>query len=170
MYMEDGTNEIVSNMMMLIVQNESDRDLQLAHINLTYEDFVAEFEVTNLPAGKSVVVLEKNRRAYTDQAYQKAAMEDVIFFQEPMSLREDLVQIHGGEGYLDVKNVTDAPLGPMYVYYKNSATDLFYGGITYRAKILEGIRPGETIRVAAGHYGPDTSTVLWVQVQESVEE
>jgi hypothetical protein len=170
MYMEDGTNEIVSDMMMLIVQNQSEKDLQLANINLTYADFVAEFEVTNLPAGQSVVVLEKNRRAYTDLAYEEASIENVIFFRDPMSVREDLVEIRGGEGYLDVKNITDEPLGMMYIYYKNSATDIYYGGITYRAKITEAIRPGETLRVAAGHYAPSASTVLWVQVPESVEQ
>lgn len=58
-YMEDGSNEIVSNIMMVVLKNTTEKDLQLARIELTFSDFSAKFEVTNLPAGASVVLLEK---------------------------------------------------------------------------------------------------------------
>lgn len=170
MYMEDGTNEVVSGAMMVIFRNSSQQDLQLARLKLTYADFVAEFEVTNIPAGESVVALEKNRREYTEKAYQNASVEDVIFFSEPMSLREDQLKISGGEGYLDVKNITDKPIKLVYVYYKNSASDILYGGITYRTKIADGIQPGETLRVAAGHYSPENCRIMMVQIEENVIE
>ena len=63
-FMEDGTDDVVSNLMMLILKNTGEKDLQLARINLHYADFVANFEVTNLPAGESVVLLERNRHEY----------------------------------------------------------------------------------------------------------
>lgn len=50
-YMEDGSNEVVQDVMMLQVRNTSEQDLQLARIRVHYADFTAEFEVTNLPAG-----------------------------------------------------------------------------------------------------------------------
>lgn len=58
-YMEDGSDETVVDVMMLILENTSGQDLQLARIDVTYTDFTAEFEVTNLPAGEKVVLLEK---------------------------------------------------------------------------------------------------------------
>ena len=42
-YMEDGSDRIVSNMMMLLVKNTTGKDLQLARISVVYEDFTAEF-------------------------------------------------------------------------------------------------------------------------------
>lgn len=169
-FMEDGSDDAVSDIMMVILRNESDRDLQLAHIELAYPDFSAEFEATNLPAGESVVLLEKNRIAYTDADYQGVITENVAFFSEPMSVMEDRVQITGENGYLNVKNISDQPLGLTYIYYKNSASDIFYGGITYRTKIEEGIKPGETVKVAAGHYSPQNSKILQVQFAEEVTE
>ena len=44
-YMEDGSDEIVSNMLMLIVKNTGTQDLQLARITLQYSSFLADFEV-----------------------------------------------------------------------------------------------------------------------------
>ena len=170
MYMEDGTNDPVSDLMMLIVRNDSDKDLQLARIKLTYSDATAEFEVTNLPAGQSLVALEKKRKEYTADPYQDISVEDVVFFAEPMSLQEDQVKIEGGAGYMNVTNISQSPLGLMYVYYKNSATDLLYGGITYRAKIEEGLQPGETIRVSTGHYHPDNCKIVQVQISEAAAE
>lgn len=167
MFMEDGTNDLVTGAMMIILRNTSDKDLQLARIKLPFDDYVAEFEVTNIPAGESVVALEKNRREYTDKPYQEASAQDVIFFTEPMSIQENQLKITGGDGYLDVKNISDTAVGLVYLYYKNSATDLLYGGITYRAKIADGIQPGQTMRVAAGHYSPTTCRVMMVQIEDT---
>ena len=60
-YMEDGSDEVLSGVMMIVLENNSEKDLQLARIYITYSDETAEFEVTNLPAGEKAVLLEKNR-------------------------------------------------------------------------------------------------------------
>lgn len=167
MFMEDGTNDTVSDIMMVVVRNDTSADLQLARLEVVFEDAVAEFQITNLPAGKSVVVLEKSRMAYSDEPYQLMKINDVVFFQEPMSLCQNRVQITGGKGYLEVENVTDMDLGAMYVYFKNSASDgMLYGGITYRTKVEPGLKAGETLRVLSGHYDPDTTTILLVQIAD----
>jgi hypothetical protein len=166
-YMEDGTDEVVSNMMMLILKNTSDSDLQLARVVLHYGDFDALFETTNLPAGQSVVLLERNRHEYVSEAFVSAELQNVLFFSEPMSLMEDKFSISGGNGYLDVTNISDTDItGEVFVYYKNSATDLLYGGITYRVRLSGGISAGETVRVMTSHYHPDRCTILMVSCSE----
>lgn len=166
-FMEDGTDEIVSNMMMMILKNTGEKDLQLARINLHYADFVANFEVTNLPAGESVVLLERNRHEYVNQDILSAEALDLVYFSEPMSLLEDKVSLSGGDGYIEVTNITDTDItGECFVYYKNSASDLLYGGITYRARLSDGIRAGETLRVLTNHYHPDRCTILMVTYSE----
>lgn len=162
-YMEDGSDEIVSGVMMIILENTSDRDLQLARIEVVYEDFTAAFEVTNLPVGQSVVLLEKSRSGMPAENYQRIDIKNVVFFDEPMTMMEDVLEITGGNGYLDVKNISGEDLtGEIFIYYKNSASDLLYGGITYRARIDSGVGAGETIRILTGHYSEGNSRILHV--------
>lgn len=168
-YMEDGSDEFVEDVLMLVLKNDGDNALQLARINLQYSDFTANFEVTNLPAGQSVVLLEKNRHAYVAESYSRATAENVSFFQEPMSLKEDMVEITGTKGAIMVENLTDEPLGEVYIYYKNSAVDLLYGGITYRARVEPGLKPGRSYTVMTNHYYPNSCTILDVQIMP-VEE
>ena len=163
-YMEDGSDEVVTGLLMIILKNDSPQDLQLARLQLKYTDFVAQFEVTNLPSGQSVVLLEKNRHSYVEGDFLSASMDDVVFFQEPMSLQEDQLKISGEKGSICVENLTDEPLGEMYIYYKNSAADILYGGITYRARVDGRLEAKEIRSVLTRHYNPDTCTIVNVQI------
>lgn len=166
-YMEDGTDDIVSNMMMLIVENTGAQDLQLARIDLQYSNFVANFEVTNLPVGKKIVLLEKNRHDYVAEMPLTASVKDVVTFSQPMSLLEDKISLSGGDGYLEITNISGADLtGELFIYYKNSASDLLYGGITYRVRITDAIPAGQTIRVMTMHYHPDRCSIMMVNYVE----
>lgn len=169
-FMEDGSDEVVSNTLMLILRNDNILDLQLARIELRYADFTAEFEVTNLPAGESVVLLEKNRHAYVEEEPYYMGAENVVFFQEEMGLHEDTLKLSGTRGSITVENLSDSTLGEIYVYYKNSAVDLLYGGITYRARVDAGLAPGEATTVMTGHYNPDTCTIINVQIAPASDQ
>lgn len=162
-YMEDGSDEMVSDVMMMILTNTTSDDLQLARIYVHYSDFVAEFEVTNLPSQASVVLLEKNRHPMVEQEHKMINVENVVFFPSAMSLMTDTFQIVGGNGYLDITNISDtATSGNVFIYYKNSASDLLYGGITYRVRIENTIQPGETVRVTTKHYRPENCRLIMV--------
>lgn len=166
-YMEDGSNETVSGVMMLIVSNSSENDLQLADITLTYPDADYVFEVTNLPAGASAVLLERDRQSAPDGIPESTSVANLVFFQEPMSPHEDIFEISGMEGMLNVKNISDGDIdGDIYVYYKYSSSDLYYGGITFRAKVEGGLAAGEIRQISTGHYDPDSCTILAVTYTE----
>lgn len=163
MYMEDGTNEPVSDVMMLILENTAAEDLQLARISIAYTDFTAEFELTNLPAGEKVVLLEQNRHPAPTGDYLSIETRNVLFFPETMSLQEDRIRIGGSNGMLELTNISDEDItGDIYIYYKNSARDLLYGGITYRVSVKGGLKAGESNRVVAGHYTPDNCRFVLV--------
>lgn len=164
-YMEDGSNEEISDVLMIILENKGETDLQLARISLEYADFTAHFEVTNLPAGQSAVLLEKERHEYVDAPYYGAKTENLVFFSEEMKLLEDKLKITGSSGSLTVENLTDEELGEIYIYYKNSAADgLFYGGITYRARVEAGLKPGKQATVMTSHYYPNACTIVDVKI------
>ena len=163
MFMEDGTNDIVSDVMMILLENTSDEDLQLARISIEYSDFTAEFEVTNLPGGEMVVALEKNRQPKPAEKYQAIGTKNVVFFPEAMDLQEARIRITGANGSLEVENISGEDItGDIYIYYKNSASDLLYGGITYRVTLKGGLAAGEKTRVIAGHYTLNGSRILMV--------
>lgn len=166
-YMEDGTDEVVSDVMMLVLENTASEDLQLARIYLQYADFTAEFEVTNIPSGAKLVALERNRHPETAEKYQSVEVRNLVFFQEPMGLSQERIRITGTNGSLIVENISGQDIaGDIYIYYKNSATDLLYGGITYRVSLRGGLAAGESSGVIAGHYSPDNSRILWVDCGE----
>ena len=163
MYMEDGTNETVADVMMVILENMGDQDLQLARINIEYSGFTAEFEVTNLPAGEKAVLLEKNRHGAMAEEYENIQIKNLVHFPEPMSLQEDRIRIEGHEGTLNVTNISGEDIsGDIYIYYKHSASDLLYGGITFRVAVRGGLKAGQSSQVIAGHYAPDTCRILQV--------
>lgn len=166
-YMEDGSDEIVSDVLMIILENTSEQDLQLARIDIRYPDFTAEFEATNLPAGEKAVLLEKNRHSMPEAASTSIESRNVSFFQTPMTVMEDTFEITGGNGYLDVKNISGSAIGgKVYVYYKHTASDMLYGGITFRAAVDQSIAAGETIRVLTNHYTAENSCILAVTCSE----
>jgi hypothetical protein len=166
-FMEDGSDEIVSDVMMLVLENISAQDLQLARIDIRYPEFTAEFEVTNLPAGEKAVLLEKNRHSMPEEEYTSIESRNIAFFETPMTLMQDTFEITGGNGYLDVKNISGSATGSkVHVYYKHAASDLLYGGITFRATVNQSIAPGETIRILTNHYTAENSRILSVTCAE----
>jgi len=162
-YMEDGTDEPVSDGRIIILENTSGEDLQLARISLGYGGVTADFKVTNLPAGEKVVALEKNRHPEVSGEYLSVQAKNVVFFPENMGLQEDRIRIEGANGTLTVTNISGGDIpGDIYIYYKNSATDLLYGGITYRVAVRGGLKAGDSTTVIAGHYTPDNSRLVQV--------
>ena len=163
-YMEDGTDEIVSGIMMIVVTNHSENTLQYAEIKVSGEDSEASFSLSTLMPGASAVVLEKNRLKFKESdKYTTATAENVTFFSEDLSLHEDVLKIQPLDGALNVTNISDKDIsGEVIIYYKNSAADMFYGGITYRARVEGGLKAGETKQVMTNHFSAKGSTILFV--------
>lgn len=161
-YMEDGSNEVVNGLMSVLIENTSDKDLQLARITLNYEESY-QFEVTNLPAGSSAILLEKNRKPMPEGSLVTAIAENVAFFQESMDTYDDMFKISGMDGALNVKNISSNDInGNIYVYYKYIADDTYYGGITFRTKVEGGLKAGEIHQVMTGHFDPDNCKITMV--------
>ncbi len=163
-FMEDGSDNPVTDVMMVVVENQSGRDLQLARIHLEYSDFTAVFHVTNLPSGASAMVLEQNAHKAVDESYKSLRVEDMVYFQEPMSLKKDLFEYSLSNGSIQVTNKSDTDIaGDIYVAYKNYSEEMYRGGITYRAKLEGGLKAGESKQVSAAHFDTEFSKLLSIQ-------
>ncbi len=166
-FMEDGSNEVVSNVLSIEVTNNNENDLQLARFEIGYDEKTYQFEVTNLPAGSSAILIEKNRESFPDGEMITVAANNIAFFNEPMDIHEDVVDISGMKGALNVKNISSSDIaGDIYIYYKYITDDVYYGGITFRTKVSGGLKSGELKQVMTGHYNPDTCKITMVTYGE----
>ncbi len=161
-FMEDGSDKVVADVLMVILENTSDKALQYARLTLDYGDVQAKFSITNIPAGQRVVLLESGRMEYRKEEPMSATVDDALFV-EAFDLYEDVFEITGTRGNITVRNISgEAVSGDIYVYYKNTSKDLLYGGITYRARLEGGLAPGESKQILAGHYNPSGSVILMI--------
>ena len=165
-YMEDGSDEVVSGILMIIVSNTTNTTLQYGKISLKAGETDAIFELTTLPAGKSAVLLEKSRLEYDKTIlYTDAKAENTAFFQQEPSLMEDRVKLQLLDGVINVTNISDKDIdGEIVIYYKNAASDLYYGGITYRSRVAGGLKAGQTQQIAGAHASKTGSAAMFVQI------
>ena len=166
-YMEDGSEEIVSGIFSVTVHNPTDRDLQLTRFTMEFQNFTAHFEATNLPAGGTAILLEKDRLNYTEVPLLSVQVENTAFFTENMTLQQDVVEISGLPGAINVKNISQSDIsGTVYIYYKHRSGDTYYGGITYVTKVQGGLKAGEVKQIIASHFVPNSCQVVAVTISQ----
>ena len=166
LYMEDGSNKVVSNVMMIVVRNNGQQDIQWAAFTAVSGAETYRFQLTNLAAGEQVVLLDLDQKK-ADGYLTSAAMDQIVLFSEPMSLYENTIQISGMNGMLNVKNISDTDIaGDVYIYYKYAAQDLYYGGVTFRVRVEGGLKAGEIRQVLAQHYTEKGCAFVQVTIHE----
>ena len=165
-YMEDGTDEIVSNVLMVIVRNDGQQDIQYAEITVPTSGAEAKFSLSTLPVGESIVLLEQNRMVWSDdENYTSAAAQNIALFTDSMDLCEDLISIQALDGVVNITNISGADIsGDIVIYYKNASSDLLYGGITYRVRLEGGLKADEIRQITASHFSENGSRIMFVTV------
>ncbi|MBR6610290.1 MAG: hypothetical protein IKK99_08760 [Oscillospiraceae bacterium] len=165
-YMEDGSDEVVSGVLMMVVKNTGDKTVQYAKITLETGETDGLFELTTLPPSQSVVLLEQTRMSYDkNTAYTTATTENLALFSAEPSLMTDKLELQVLDGVINVTNISDNDIdGEIVVYYKNSATELYYGGITYRSRITGGLKAGEIRQVVGAHLSKSGTAIMFVTI------
>ncbi len=163
-YMEDGSDELVENVLRLTVTNTGDEYIQYAEI--TVGD--AFFTLSTLMPGETCVVLEQNRMPYEDNAvYGAISGQNIALFQQEPTLCEDKLSIQTLDGCLNITNISGSDIaGDVVIYYKNYAGDLYYGGITYRVRLTGGMKANEIKQIMVNHFDAEGSKVVFVTVGE----
>lgn len=166
-FVEDGSNDAVSQILMIVVKNTSTQTVQYAQIELTDGNTTAYFTLSTLPPGESALLMEKNRMPYADgESLTQIKISNVALFAQEPDLREDLVKVQALDGVLNVTNISGQDIaGNVVIYYKNASSDMLYGGITYRTTISGGIKAGEVKQIVAGHFSKNGSRIMWITVE-----
>ena len=165
--MEDGSDEATKNRTAMLITNNSDQRLQVALIDFQVNsNETASFKVTNLPAGTSTLVLESNKREFSDKDTYTYGNAATGYMDQP-TLEEDKVELKTENGKITLKNKTDKELKTVYVYYKYMQIGGAYlGGITYRTP-FENVGAGKEAEAVAAHFNPDSSQIMGVQILDN---
>lgn len=163
-FMEDRTDEVVSGVLAIRVKNTGGEYIQTMNITLVAGNTQAQFSLSTLFPGESVIVLEKNRMAYSSApAFTEAKADAVALFDAHPGFCDDRLKIQCMDGVINVSNISGEDItDDIFVYYKNYVDGIYYGGITYRIRIQGGLKAGEIRQGSAAHFNPDNSTVVFV--------
>ena len=162
-FIEDGSDEATKNVTAMLITNNSDQMLQVALID---SNETASFKVTNLPAGTSTLVLESNKREFSDKDTYTYGNAATGYMDQP-TLEEDKVELKTENGKITLKNKTDKELKRVYVYYKYvQIGGAYFGGITYRTP-FENVGAGKEAEAVAAHFNPDSSQIMGVQILDN---
>lgn len=162
-YLEDGSDEIVSNVMALQVKNETEESIQLADMSVAdAEGNNYEFRITTLLPGQEMLILENNRVAYDETTeIVSAEITSLALFSEEPDLHENLFDIQTADNLITIKNISEETISAARVCYKNISGDIYIGGITYTVSIPE-LAPGESVDLPTRHFTEDASEVVFV--------
>lgn len=164
-FVENGSDKEVSNILALEVKNTSKKDLQYGQIKLKINNKkTATFDLTNLPAGKTVTVIESTGSiSYNigdSYKYEEATYASV----DKLPMSENKVKVSTNGSDIIVENISNKDLGTVYVYYKNTKDNSYLGGITYRAK-FKNVEKGKNYTASTSHFS-DSSKIVMVDTEK----
>lgn len=164
-FVENGSDKKVSNILALEVKNTSKKDLQYGQIKLQINNKkTATFDLTNLPAGKTVTVIEStgsiSYNSGDSYKYEEATYASV----DKLPMSENKVKVSTNGSDITVQNISNKDLGTVYVYYKNTKDNSYLGGITYRAK-FENVEKGKNYTASTSHFS-DSSKIVMVDTEK----
>ena len=161
-YVEDGSDEPVSDVFCIFVKNNGDSDVEYAHIALSRGSESYEFDISTLPAGETVQALELSRQSEPENTAQLTGAVTLFApFEEPISMHDDMFEITTNGNAVTVKNLTDTDFSQVYLCYKNANGDALVGGISYRCTI-GALAAGESKSGATSHLSEGASRLMFV--------
>lgn len=162
-FVEDGSDDIVSDVCAITVRNNAENTVQYAELSMNIGGESYCFKLSTLPQGKSVQLLELSRQPMPESsADMTAALTSYASFDPEPSLCEDVFSIDTQDTAITITNISGSDItGQIYVYYKSAYGDLYIGGITYRTGV-SGLAAGESTTLYASHYSTAYSRIMFV--------
>ena len=158
-YVEDGRDELVTNVAAILVTNRSGKFLDLATLTFDIDGREALFRVTGLPAGRSAWVLEANRMTATNSS-TFTFVDMATGFRDNVISSSDKLSITCVGNMLTATNVSGDKLENVFVYYRVLHSDGNYlGGITYVIDFGT-LEPGASIEKLAGHFSAEDARIV----------
>lgn len=161
-YLEDGSEEAVTDVAALVLENTGTIGIEYAQIILEQNGRELSFDATYIPPKSTILLLEETKQPYSAAPVTACRCRTVIpgvfdKAERTVSVRET------GMCTLEVTNLTDQPLSDIHIYYKHheGGNDLYVGGITY-STVIPALEPGETRPVTPYRYASGYAQVVAV--------
>jgi hypothetical protein len=166
---EDGSFDQKENVFALKVKNYSVKDLQLIRIEIKSDVKDYYFEITTLPSGESITVLEKSGATIAQtEKIQSVKAKNIAFFNKEMSLHSAIFQLTPLDKVMNIMNISDKDISSdVYVYYKKvDQNGNLFGGITFRSNAGP-LKSGEMKQIPTSAFSrSDSKAVFITYVQE----
>lgn len=162
LFVEDGSDETVSDVFCIRVKNTGEQDVQYAHITLSRSGESYEFDISTLPAGQTVQALELSRQALPEKPEELTAAVVAVRRDSASRCpcRRTCSTSPRSRTPSPLPTAATAPCRRCMCTTKTPAATCCWGGITYRVGLTD-LGPGETQSCYAGHFF-DGSRLLFV--------
>ena len=171
-YFEDGSDEDVTNVLAIVVENIREDWVENADLTLTCGEETAHFSVSALPGHRSAILLEQDRMTYTD-GMQLGSPVCTFCTNNMDGKNVDFSADFSLEPYegdvLVFRNISGHDFeGDAVLYYKSVAPYgkegelLFIGGVAYACRFEGPIATGEMRQAKPAHYTVGGSAILFM--------
>lgn len=146
------------------LENISSKDLEYSVLKCTANGTPVTFKITALLSGKKAVAVCNEDIKYEKNIDLKDwSLEDKAFYASRMSIDEKVFKVQTQTGAIKVTNVSDKDIdGKIYICYKKSQHGIYFADETFRVKIENGIKAGETVAVPANRFTQGTHEIIFI--------
>lgn len=162
-FVEDGSDEEIQNVAAVILENKSDKALELIKMTIYQGDEVLNFTAANVPSGSTVIAQEEHRKEFQKENYADCSVQVAYLDEFPME--DDKIEIVENEnGSLTVKNISGEDIPCVRIFYKYylESENVYVGGITYNVK-LNDLKKDNELTIRPSHYAAGKSKVVMVR-------
>lgn len=158
-YLEDGSNNPVTDVAALWITNCSQHPIQQGAVVLEIDQEQYVFEIFAVPPGECVFVCESERKQFTNMTITACsgwAVEDTWPAIQGLFTISEI-----GMDTLEIKNLTDQMVPHIQLLYKSydQESNVYIGGICHTLEVLS-LRPGESRTVTPYRYVRGYSRVV----------
>ncbi len=165
-FLEDGSDEELAGIAALLLENTGTVGIEYTQVVMEQAGRQLIFDATYIPPRGKVLILEKNRAAYSTATVESSRCR--VLIPGSFDWEKERIRVEPGEGFsLKVTNLTEETLRYVRIFYKqyDGTEDLHIGGITLSA-VLPQLKPGETRNVTPYRYAGGYSSIVAVVVEE----
>ena len=167
LFFEDGSDKEVSNVTAIVLTNRGSTCVEYVNITMQRDGTQLRFVGSTLEAGDTMIILEADRKKFQNGEYKNCTAE--ISTIAKLTMSEGLLRVEENEkGGLLVTNLTDKDIPCVRIFYKYymDDVDVYVGGITYTAKILDLAAEGSVV-VKPSHYYSGFSKILMIKTYDT---
>lgn len=164
-YLEDGTDESVTNVAALLLYNSGTIGIEYVQIVVFQDGKELSFDATYIPPKGTILILESSRAPFSETAVDECRCRTLIPGSFDWSAGQILVET-SGLGSLVVTNLTQTAFSCVRIYYKqyDAESDMCLGGISYSTVVTD-LQPGQETIISPYHFAVGYGRVVAVMVE-----